>query len=243
MLNLLDLDELKKKYAEIAYLKKEIEHKLALREGPYKADFQNMVRAIKPTRKGRGFKKPAHASIHKATSKITTGTSEESPLIQYITANQGMSIMTPKLYEQRLQLMQQSNEVKELMKEEQRIAKEKARMRESISKYRVQTDSSDRITIENVGYAIAEGGQTLYPITYSENLSRSVKWKGWKYTRDPRGVLHRAKPKSEKLPTNPPSKQQDSCRYFTRTGTLTNCFSTLLTLRNLPERNRLFLCS
>lgn len=206
--NVPDLEELKKKYAEIAHLKREIEEKLALRP------------------KIHGIRKPlgrSHMSmIFTNNAKNTLENSDSEP--QYITTNRGMSLMTPRMFHRRMRLMKVSAERTQRIQEEFAKKRQETKMKNSVAKFRTQADGCDRVEIEGEVYGVAQDGRRLLPLTFQTGqFADFVEWNGWKFTREKRGgLVNTRKRYGENLAgeddTNIRTKEVEQCRYFTRTG-------------------------
>ncbi|ODV77895.1 uncharacterized protein CANTADRAFT_284994 [Suhomyces tanzawaensis NRRL Y-17324] len=229
-----DSEDVKKKYAEIAALKKAIEEqKRGASVLPYPSGQLFGGRG-----RGRGGYRGGYRAARPTTYRNMTyvlngdgngdGRAESSSYVSRVSKG-GMSLVNSTIYhqdQQKYQALQQAQlAVQNTLKEQRRLVN----LRSRVAKYRSKTDGCDRVEVDGDKFAVTRLGNRLVPITVPEgDKSRSATWDGRTYTRKHNGVLKCFGGRKKRyVPCGRLQEDQhhtniripvDQCRYFTRTG-------------------------
>lgn len=171
-----DPDELKAKYAEIAWLKKQIEEKKASRK-------QNGIsKSTKPLRK------PYIASQRNLNSESVDSGDEK--YISNVT-NHGMTLVHTNIYKREQKLQKLKAEVARKLQMEAQDRARRQKWMPKIAKNRTKTDACDQISLGDFTYAVSCGGNKLVPLTIppADSDGEIIEWNHAKYIRKKSGTL------------------------------------------------------
>lgn len=206
-----DPEELKAKYAEIAWLKKQIEEKKAARG---RRSDKNGI--SKPSRKQ--FPTP---QINLKPLKVDSG--DENYISS--TTSRGMTLVNTNIYEreQKLQLLKAEAARKLQIEAQERNRQRKWKPR--IDKNKTKTDHCDRIAISDQIFAVCGGGNKLVPLTVPppDSEGQIIMWNSIKYIRKKNGTFRRVGKSAEYVFSSSQSgntnvSTSEDCRYYTRIG-------------------------
>lgn len=222
-----DSAELKAKYAEIAALKKAIDeqkHAQLTRYSPYPV-----------ARRGRGNYRggyrggthvnPRNMSISFNEEAKEKGDSSETQKYVSSVSKGGMTLVNTNIYEQEIARLAKQNEnakkAREKMIQLRRFHLQKAR----VSRYRTETDSCDRISVDSKKYAVARNGAKLVPLLVALDDQNTLIWNEKTYYKKPNGTFQ-CKERGAYVRTNTTTTPhtnthraaEEPCRYFSRTG-------------------------
>lgn len=196
-----DTEALKRKYAEIAQLKRQIDAKIGI------------VRAFATLHVRPGL------APSKIISKIAL--SKNRLQVEYIVDEKRKTLMTPRAMKKQKELLQQRVDEAARLRAQAKLQKDAQRWLEQLSRNGTKTDSCDRVSIEGESFAVTGRGDTLVPLSGPKpEIDAAVQWAGWTYTVAASGVLKRvvSESKSHSFPV-----QREQCRYFSRNGMLNIC--------------------
>lgn len=206
-----DPEELKAKYAEIAWLKKQIEEKKAARG---RRNDKNGI--SKPHRKQ--FPTP---HINLKPLKVDSGDNK------YIssTTSRGMTLVNTNILEREQKLQLQKAEAARKLQIEAQEKKRQRKWKPRIDKNRTKTDHCDRIAISDQIFAVCGGGNKLVPLSIppADSEGEIIVWNSTKYIRKKNGTFRRMGKSAEYVCSPRPSgytnvSTSEDCRYYTRIG-------------------------
>ncbi|KAK6199170.1 uncharacterized protein RJT21DRAFT_121472 [Scheffersomyces amazonensis] len=220
-----DGDAFKKKYAEIAALKKALEEKKQA-EKQARGSRTRYINNYVPVRSApiqKKWQNKQAKSMRSSFSNVTavftkddknTVSNDVSQGYVSKTSKGSMSLVNTAVYQRQQQqyhkILQEKEELKKL-KESQRSQQ---LLQKNVSRNKVRADNCDRIKIEGVPYAVTKMGNRLLPLGIPNSefmLKKQIVWANKVYSIKNGASLKCVSGKTRKSPT-------ELCRYFSRTG-------------------------